>query len=81
MLDKSTVVHLKYRSDGTQISRELIQDPDMDRNAEKPRPRGRGFFGRSDRRAGGLQQVARHDDALDLVRALVDLGALPVIRP
>ncbi|MFD8827109.1 hypothetical protein ACFV1C_32755, partial [Streptomyces sp. NPDC059605] len=30
-------MHLKYRSDGTQIRHELIQDPGMDRNAEKPR--------------------------------------------
>ncbi|MFI5728161.1 DUF6879 family protein [Streptomyces cyaneofuscatus] len=29
MFDESTVVHLHYRPDGTQISRELIQDPDM----------------------------------------------------
>ncbi|MFF3392584.1 hypothetical protein ACFYW1_16860 [Streptomyces sp. NPDC002669] len=53
MLDESTVVHLKYRSDGTQIIRELVQGPDMDRHAEKPRPRDRGFFGRSDRPAEG----------------------------
>ncbi|MFD8850722.1 hypothetical protein [Streptomyces sp. NPDC059604] len=50
-------MHLKYRSDGTQIRHELIQDPGMDRNAEKPRPRGRGFFGRSDRRAGGYGRL------------------------
>ncbi len=29
MFDESTVVHLNYRPDGTQISRELIQDPDL----------------------------------------------------
>ncbi|MHC0433131.1 DUF6879 family protein [Streptomyces sp. O3] len=29
MFDESTVVHLNFRSDGTQINRELIQNPDM----------------------------------------------------
>ncbi|MFI2617768.1 DUF6879 family protein [Streptomyces sp. NPDC018584] len=29
LFDESTVVHLNYRSDGTQINRELIQDPDV----------------------------------------------------
>ncbi|MEV6743249.1 DUF6879 family protein [Streptomyces sp. NPDC087769] len=29
MFDESTVVHLNYRPDGTQINRELVQDPDM----------------------------------------------------
>ena len=31
MFDETTVVHLNYRSDGTQINRELIQDPDIDK--------------------------------------------------
>ncbi|MVO85882.1 hypothetical protein GPA10_14230 [Streptomyces sp. p1417] len=30
LFDESTVVHLNYRPDGTQINRELIQEPDMD---------------------------------------------------
>ncbi|MEO3978651.1 DUF6879 family protein [Streptomyces sp. CAU 1734] len=29
MFDETTVVHLNYRPDGTQINRELIQDPDL----------------------------------------------------
>ncbi|MGW1127026.1 DUF6879 family protein [Streptomyces sp. NPDC002526] len=29
LFDESTVVHLNYRPDGTQINRELIQDPDV----------------------------------------------------
>ncbi|MFF4751704.1 DUF6879 family protein [Streptomyces sp. NPDC002514] len=29
LFDETTVVHLNYRSDGTQINRELIQDPDI----------------------------------------------------
>ncbi|WP_267246565.1 DUF6879 family protein [Streptomyces sp. PR69] len=29
MFDESTVVHLNYRPDGTQINRELIQEPDI----------------------------------------------------
>lgn len=29
MFDESTVVHLNYRPDGTQINRELIEDPDI----------------------------------------------------
>lgn len=29
MFDETTVVHLNYRPDGTQINRELIQDPDI----------------------------------------------------
>jgi hypothetical protein len=29
MFDETTVVHLNYRPDGTQIDRELIQDPDI----------------------------------------------------
>ncbi|MFI2211721.1 DUF6879 family protein [Streptomyces sp. NPDC020141] len=29
LFDESTVVHLNYRADGTQINRELIQDPDL----------------------------------------------------
>lgn len=31
LFDESTVVHLNYRPDGTQIDRELIQDPDISR--------------------------------------------------
>ncbi|MET8688269.1 DUF6879 family protein [Streptomyces sp. NPDC004732] len=31
MFDETTVVHLNYRPDGTQIARELIQNPDMDK--------------------------------------------------
>ncbi|MFF2850138.1 DUF6879 family protein [Streptomyces sp. NPDC058001] len=30
LFDETTVVHLNYRPDGTQINRELIQDPDLD---------------------------------------------------
>lgn len=30
MFDERIVVHLNYRADGTQINRELIQDPDID---------------------------------------------------
>ncbi|NED92855.1 hypothetical protein G3I76_74025 [Streptomyces sp. SID11233] len=29
LFDESTVVHLNYRSDGTQINRELVQNPDI----------------------------------------------------
>jgi hypothetical protein len=29
LFDEVTVVHLNYRPDGTQINRELIQDPDI----------------------------------------------------
>ncbi|MEU5534156.1 DUF6879 family protein [Streptomyces sp. NPDC020362] len=29
MFDETTVVHLNYRTDGTQINRELIRDPDI----------------------------------------------------
>jgi hypothetical protein len=29
LFDESTVVHLNYRPDGTQINRELLQDPDI----------------------------------------------------
>ncbi|WP_237773117.1 MULTISPECIES: DUF6879 family protein [Streptomyces] len=29
LFDETTVVHLNYRDDGTQINRELIQDPDI----------------------------------------------------
>ncbi|MFI6641866.1 DUF6879 family protein [Streptomyces sp. NPDC050504] len=29
LFDETTVVHLNYRSDGTQINRELIQNPDI----------------------------------------------------
>ncbi|MER6422691.1 DUF6879 family protein [Streptomyces sp. NPDC001137] len=29
MFDETTVVHLNYRQDGTQINRELIRDPDI----------------------------------------------------
>lgn len=29
LFDETTVVHLNYREDGTQINRELIQDPDL----------------------------------------------------
>ncbi|MGW1834950.1 DUF6879 family protein [Streptomyces sp. BBFR2] len=31
LFDETTVVHLNYRADGTQINRELIQDPDIDK--------------------------------------------------
>ncbi|MFM9447226.1 DUF6879 family protein [Streptomyces acidiscabies] len=31
LFDEKTVVHLNYRTDGTQISRELIQEPDIGR--------------------------------------------------
>lgn len=29
MFDETTIVHLNYRPDGTQVNRELIQDPDL----------------------------------------------------
>ncbi|WP_149825107.1 DUF6879 family protein [Streptomyces tailanensis] len=31
LFDETTVVHLNYRSDGTQINRELIQDPEIEK--------------------------------------------------
>lgn len=31
LFDETTVVHLNYRTDGTQINRELIQEPDIGR--------------------------------------------------
>lgn len=31
LFDEATVVHLDYRADGTQINRELMRDPDIDR--------------------------------------------------
>ncbi|MEV6485037.1 DUF6879 family protein [Streptomyces sp. NPDC051576] len=31
MFDETTVVHLNYRPDGTQVNRELIQEPDVEK--------------------------------------------------